>query len=821
MKEVRGSITVFLTMVMVCILSLVGTMLDMARYEIADHLAYDTLVNAIDAELTNYCKEIYEDYKIFLLGEGQNQEMMSGEEYVDSICEYLTYTLEPKKEIRIQDHIIPLSTTDFLAIQLKSCTLKGQTMITDQEGEIFQHQVEEYMKYNVPAELAETLLSKLNLLQNTKTTMSVFRKKMEVEDEAAEISQSILNLITEVEGLSFDDGELEMTADHFIVIKDSFGKKFCTEKVGPKAVAINHNLVWDSLCNKYTNPLTVLSKIQNADQELLTLKQECSEIEEQLKTETDAENRIKLEGELEQRKTRTQELEDEVYKEGHDVVEQAKYIKEHLITAIEIIDGLKGKKESCERKLGEFEGYLNTEKEKLDDGSYKAVTEELGELKDYLYKVDESGVDTSIVGDVLAMRSCLATNLIAVELLADIAPLVNRDLTPDITQRETEIAKVITAFKSYTLRPLQFDYNQLNTEPKEDSPVDGLGGLIEDGITGLVLPDASQLSEQKITSTKLPSKMLGTITDISEEENKSDELANRISDTDGDSGDVSSSMEEYETICGNAEPEGSTVNDIARRVLLNAYGTSYFKSYATPLELKEEDARPNPVLTKDSYMQYEQEYLIMGGECDEENVKDIINRTVFIRTAMNYLALVTNSVARSEALAAATAMVGFTGCAPLVTIVKHVILMGWGFEEALVDVSALMQGKSVLLFKKADNFSVQFWDLPTINKAMIRQKVDSLPDDDSLLSLSYKDYLNFYMFMVGPDTLSLRMMDLIQENTRIRYDEDFYMQNGVFGMEISMEYEIPYRFINLPLIRQLTGNPQDPSSVEISTEYSY
>src|SRR5574344_1504084 len=118
MAQVRGSITIFLTLVMVCIVSLVGTMLDLARFEMADHLAYNALVTAVDSELTNYCKEIYEDYKIFLLDSGQKEEKMAGEEYVESIREFLTYSFSPEKDINIEGFSLPLSTTDFLSIQL-------------------------------------------------------------------------------------------------------------------------------------------------------------------------------------------------------------------------------------------------------------------------------------------------------------------------------------------------------------------------------------------------------------------------------------------------------------------------------------------------------------------------------------------------------------------------------------------------------------------------------------------------------------------------------------------------------------------------------
>lgn len=824
MTQVRGSITVFLTLVMVSILSLVGTMLDLARFQIADHLAYNALVTAVDSQLTNYCKEVYEDYKIFLLDGGKQEEEMNGEEYVTSIRDYINYSFNPQKDINIQGFTLPLSTTDFLSMELTDCTLKGQTHITDQEGEIFQHQIEEYMKYHVPAELAEGLLSKLNLLKNTKTTMSVFRKKMEVEESAAEISQSVLDLITLVEGLTFDDGELQLTKQHFIIIKPSFGKEFCTEKVGPKAVAINHNLVWDSLQNKYTNPVAILTAMAGDNADLITLDKEYKELKQELEKETDAEKRIQLEGEIFQREGRMNELKDTLCKEGLSLVEEAKEVKSKAIEAIDIIEGLKGKKEACENELNSFESYLSTEKEKLDDGSYNAVTEELQELKTYLSDIDGEGVDTSVIGDIMAMKDCLKTNLKALESTINLEPLFIQELEPDFSQRKTEIQKTIAAYKSYSIRSLHFDYTNLNTKPKEDSPVGSLSSFLENGICDLILEDASGLSKQKLNPSNLPSAGMLASANVNNGKDPNAELAKNISNQDNE---LSSSMGEYEEICNKVEPQEDRLNNLVRRVLLNSYGTNYFKNYTTSHRLKKEgvrseEVRSEEVLSKPTMIEYEQEYLIIGHTIDEENVKSIISRTVFIRTAMNYLSLLTDSTARNKAFITASAMVGFTGCGPVITVVKHIILMGWGLEEALVDVGALMQGKSVLLFKKASNFSIRYEDLLTISKATVQAKIKKLPEKGKeLLSMTYEDYLNFYMYMVGSDTLSYRMMDLIQENTRLRYKEEFLMKNGVFALELFLEYEVLDKFLSIPFIKQFTGSTIQSSHRQVSTEYSY
>ena len=128
-------------------------------------------------------------------------------------------------------------------------------------------------------------------------------------------------------------------------------------------------------------------------------------------------------------------------------------------------------------------------------------------------------------------------------------------------------------------------------------------------------------------------------------------------------------------------------------------------------------------------------------------------------------------VAKLDGLAAGT--VGFTGMPVLGAVVKYSILLLWSVEEALIETSALLQGKRLPLIGKG---IVAFGELFRINKSVIAGKAKSLPD---AAGTAYQDYLTLLSLTKGTKVKAYRAMDLIQENIRFRYNDAFRIRNLV------------------------------------------
>jgi hypothetical protein len=150
-----------------------------------------------------------------------------------------------------------------------------------------------------------------------------------------------------------------------------------------------------------------------------------------------------------------------------------------------------------------------------------------------------------------------------------------------------------------------------------------------------------------------------------------------------------------------------------------------------------------------------------------------------------------------EALAAATALVGFTGLPILISITKTVLLIVWSFAEALVDVCALLQGKEVPVLKKS--FVLTLPEMFLLNRNYLQSKVSML--EQSRLSLSYPDYLYLFLLLKNKKELAYHAMDLIQENINLRYDDIFRFSDCLYGFQVKAEFSTANKFIAVPMIK--------------------
>lgn len=879
--KVRGSITVFLSLILVIVLALIGTLLDVARFNMAGSFSYRALVSSVDTEFTKYCRELFEDYHIYMLGNGHDLKDVSGEEFVNSMTQYLMYSFDSDTDLTMLQTPIKVKGTELLDLSVLDCKVEGVTTLADYNGQVFEDQVAQYMKYYVAGEAADGILAKLKLLNQSKETMKVVRKKNEVDEKVAKLDKSIMSLMQEIDGITFRNNQLVVTNNYAIKIQNSFAKKFCTIKVSPNNLGLNgNNVVWDSLRDQYINPVDYLKSMSKSlasyigsDDKLKELETEISELEEQINQlknppvteapqtpdpsatpastvmpESEKEETQKKIKELEDKKAEKQKELDNKKKEKQSdlpnvqniavfLFEQANGIREHAVQAMNRIDGVDQEKQEGMSALSDFDSYLRNNKDKLDAKTYKGLEEDYNETKKYMHKVDKNGKDSSVVGSVHDMKPTLAKNKTILDNTIKVMEQARTMPSSRAQEIKGLVDQLIEQYDSYSVTELKFDYSTLTVRENVKSPLTAFSSLVGGGILELVVDDTGKLSKNELDSSQLVSSTQSKGNSGGKKgTDASTDMADKLSKGDSGNSGISDSLKGYEDSCESASASvtDSTSDGMARKVLVNEYGVTNFinliddlnaqkKSTKTSKDKEDKDKKdkeePEQKPTK---LKYEQEYLAIGGYNELDNVKSIIMRTIFMRTAVNYIALLTDSGCRKEAKVAATAIVGFTGMAPLVMLTSQLILIAWGFEEALVDTRALLDGKEAPFFKKAKEFNITFKELLLVNKQLIKKKAaDYKEDGNSLTALSYNDYLRIYILMVPSDTLSFRMMDLIQENMRVRYDSQFRLMNGIFGTKVSLTVNMPGKFLNIPFIRNFAGYDGSDAKIKVSTEYSY
>jgi len=192
---------------------------------------------------------------------------------------------------------------------------------------------------------------------------------------------------------------------------------------------------------------------------------------------------------------------------------------------------------------------------------------------------------------------------------------------------------------------------------------------------------------------------------------------------------------------------------------------------------------------------YGLEYIIAGKETEKENLAYIVRRLLIIRTLVNMVYVSTNAALQSKSLATATKIAGFTGIAPLIAGIQWLVLMILAFEEACIDVTALLAGKKVPLIKNLANFKMKYEEICSVSHNFFKRKaMDYQKAEEGKIStdISYRQYLSLLGMLVSKEKIKNRIIDIIQFDLRERFNQTFEFYDCICAAECTVSYNIPY-----------------------------
>lgn len=195
------------------------------------------------------------------------------------------------------------------------------------------------------------------------------------------------------------------------------------------------------------------------------------------------------------------------------------------------------------------------------------------------------------------------------------------------------------------------------------------------------------------------------------------------------------------------------------------------------------------------HFRYGLEYLISGSQQEKDNLQEIINRLLVIRTVLNFAYVHSDAALQAESLATATEIAGAIGLPVLITAIQQTILLILSLEESLVDITALLAGKSVPIWKNATNFQMTYPEICSVNKVVFQAKAEKYSNGGKAWregSLDYQQYLWLLLMMTPEKSLRLRTYDLIQDDLQARYNATFSLEQSVSGMQYQIQYQMPF-----------------------------
>lgn len=700
-KKNKGSITVFLSLILFLVLAFVGTMLEGVRLHMIKGYAERSLFMGMDNVLSQYYRPLYEDYHLFFVEKGL-QENDEKKVIENEIKDCMQVAFLPYNEIMQEGEKKTLKGVHLLESQVSNLKIQSMTRAVDFNGEIFSNEAIEYMKYKGVEGGAKKVLENLNIFETSQKTTDFLEDTPKIEKDIKSLSQDVLKLIKIVEGIS-------VNKKNALVSYNNFAKKLTTTDFTADNLGINNLMVWNVLKEEYRNPVKMLEEMKKKIQLL----------------QNNIDSKAQLKKLIKEYKA--------CRKRYIDVINQTTY---NVKMAIEVIDRLKIKQGQCKKNYLYYNEELVKKKDGLSKEGYKVLSEHSEEMKKYIFNE---------IDKVIGMKSYLEKNLYILENGKKV-PLLHMELDA-VTLKEiiTQLETRIMPWKEYSIKELNFNYSHFVKE-KEEDPRDVIKGINKDDILDWVIEEKVKISSASLEES-----------DILYQKYKNNEKNTLIKDC--------------------------SIN----KILLNEYYVQHFKNFINNLEEKK----------KETKLEYEQEYLLIGKRDDVGNLKGIVNRILGVRTTLNLMYVLTDSEKKAEAYGMAMGIVGFTGLEPIVRLTQISLLLTLSYEEAILDTAGLLKGKKVDLIKTKQNFQLGLSDMFLFSKKLIKTKVEKIKESKNILSFSYTDYIRTFLLLENKNKIIYRSMDMIEANIRKRYKNQFSMERCIYGFKAMAEIEVVPKFLHI------------------------
>ena len=253
----RGSITVFLCLLLTIFLGFAGSLLELTRIHLSEDLAEEVLYFGEDELLTHYYLPLYERYHLF--GLIWDEEMMSKRlEETVSTCfaesdHFSVFGLQPSARV---DHPVFMSEYD---------------------GSLYKKQAIGYQKYHVVT--GKLKLPETEAIREQQEVMEVLAARTELSAYELEANAEVLSFISLVEGLKTSKAGLVQKKGKYQT-EPVFIKMFCPAEPTKANTGVENETIFQALKERYINlseTLESLTSEESSDYEVVKLARSIGE----------------------------------------------------------------------------------------------------------------------------------------------------------------------------------------------------------------------------------------------------------------------------------------------------------------------------------------------------------------------------------------------------------------------------------------------------------------------------------------------------------------------------------------------------------------
>lgn len=166
--RVKGSITIFLSLALLFVIALIGSLLESARVTVAGEVALDNSYLAEQNILAEYQRELWNDYHVFFV----DLSSLNGEEGAVKLAN------------SYMDKMMPGGKGDYLGTTASFTSLNFKENMTENDCYFFAKQAAAYMKYGAAAGVGKKLINNANLIKTAEDGTDTLRKGLKIKVEA-------------------------------------------------------------------------------------------------------------------------------------------------------------------------------------------------------------------------------------------------------------------------------------------------------------------------------------------------------------------------------------------------------------------------------------------------------------------------------------------------------------------------------------------------------------------------------------------------------------------------------------------------------------
>lgn len=750
----KGSITVFLALVLVLLFSLVLTTLEAAR--LAGGRAYVQMLSymAGDSARALYYYPLFEEYGLLGVLAEDAEGYFSEEKLQKTVTEDLKYALAGLKG-------------GLLSFSEPKVEVEGTTTLLSDGAQVFLEQV----KAQAALEGAWKLLSQLPLKQEMGDAVhasQIYKKQEEAISRMATVTQEFLKLMelidgveTDEEGLCFDEEGRLKTRKVFIKRVCSLSKEELSEQYKTKEVYLAIKDCFyspkehaENLFNLLKEGAAVQAEIAVCDLELKSYREHRSEIAEMLLTELPEQRANALLEELKvlaKRIEETTEYRDERIEwldiAQMDMEEQYETLRTELsqvipllIQAEEILTGLESKQLGAQLSVKNYEEFLQGVREEISEELFTVFEDELERLKLYA-GLSESGYQVS------DMRATIENNKRLLKAL--LLPEFDGDA---LYEMSLCVERVAEGIGGYSVEGLWFTYGTIAApQTVKGNVFEMIENIAMGSILSLAGLSKEELSDGRLMGQNLPSAALTGERLQTQLSACFDEVA-KLFRTGGVLGILTEGAESATEL-----------------LALEWYVQNYFGRFGGERQ--------------GTRLSYEREYLLFGDRSDRGNLFFTVLYLVAIRSIFAMTAILKDPMKMGQLETFSIGVAGFTGMPVLISAVKYGALFLWSIEEAFVEVAVLLDGKKVPIVNPAG--TIDFAEMFLFGSAMVEKKAKEWAAGAT--GFDYEEYLTILSLLKDTGKKEYRCMDLIQENIRSRFRDSFRIKNVVTGFTFRVD----------------------------------